>query len=53
MTILAKKHVDVSPAASESASVSSDGSTDEEVAIIHASNLVDDGSRTRHARRFV
>ena len=53
LTILAKKRVDVSPTASESASVSSDGSTDEEVAIIHSNNLVDDEGRTRQARRFV
>ena len=53
LTILAKKRVDVSPTASESASVSSDGSTDEEVAIIHTNDLVDDESRSRQARRFV
>ena len=39
--IAVEKRVDVSPAGSESASISSDGTSDEEVANIHSGSLAD------------
>ena len=51
--LLDKKRLDVSPARSDSASasVSSDGSTDEEVASIHANNLTDSDTQGEDSRR--
>ncbi|XP_065067715.1 ubiquitin carboxyl-terminal hydrolase 34-like isoform X1 [Rhopilema esculentum] len=53
-TLQVKKRVDVSPTGSESptASVSSDGSTDEEVANIHASNIADGENQGDDSRRL-